>query len=177
MRNPIRFQYLFKFASPAALAFAAALLCAHSARAQTNFGSPDDIVVQGDFDGDGNLDYAVWRPASGTWFVVQSSNGQQITQDRGLWTMFRYPEMTTAMEEPISRCGGRRMALGTSFPAAIPPRLLTVQLGLQGDIPVPGNFGQYRKDRLRGVVSIKWTWYVLPSGGAAPFTEQFGPVR
>src|SRR4051812_43979762 len=84
MPKSIYFDRIFKFVSPAMLASAAAVFCAYPAVAQVNFGTADDILVQGDFDGDGNLDYAQWTPASGTWSVVQSSNGQQITQDWGL---------------------------------------------------------------------------------------------
>jgi hypothetical protein len=44
------------------LAFVAALLYAHPALAQGSFETADDILVQGDFDGDSKLDYAFWRP-------------------------------------------------------------------------------------------------------------------
>ena len=34
-----------------------------------SFGSADDVLVPGDYDGDGATDVAVYRPSTGTWHV------------------------------------------------------------------------------------------------------------
>ncbi|MFN0278156.1 MAG: FG-GAP repeat domain-containing protein [Pyrinomonadaceae bacterium] len=39
------------------------------------WGENGDVPVPGDYDGDGKLDIAVWRPATGMWHMLQSSNG------------------------------------------------------------------------------------------------------
>ncbi|MFI9048403.1 matrixin family metalloprotease [Streptomyces sp. NPDC053427] len=36
-----------------------------------------DVPVPGDYDGDGTLDTAFWRPAEGSWFIQAGSGGQQ----------------------------------------------------------------------------------------------------
>lgn len=40
------------------------------------FGQAQDVAANEDFDGDGKTDIAVFRPSTGTWFILQSSNGQ-----------------------------------------------------------------------------------------------------
>jgi hypothetical protein len=42
------------------------------------------VRVTGDYDGDGKTDYAVWRPTTGVWYVILSSNpGSPLHVDLG----------------------------------------------------------------------------------------------
>ena len=50
------------------------------------WGTGGDVPARGDFDGDGRLDAAVFRPSTATWYIRQSSNGQLRTEQFGLAT-------------------------------------------------------------------------------------------
>jgi hypothetical protein len=79
-----RFSRMGAVSKPAVLCAATFLLSSFAAWAQTPQGQASDIRVVGDFDGDGSLDQAVWRPFDATWYVVPSSNpGSPIQQQWG----------------------------------------------------------------------------------------------
>ena len=40
------------------------------------FGNPGDIPLARDYDGNGSVDLAIFRPSTGTWWWIQSSNGE-----------------------------------------------------------------------------------------------------
>jgi hypothetical protein len=50
------------------------------------------VSVISDYDGDGLTDYAVWRPASGIWYILNSANGGVTVQQWGLTGDVPVPE-------------------------------------------------------------------------------------
>lgn len=135
---------LVRFVKSAALPFSVALLCAYPAIAQGTFGGTGDIRVYGDFDGDGKLDYAFFRPGTGTWYVrffVAPNNLE--TLQFGLPGDIPVPADYDG--DGITDYAVWRPFDGTwhIFPShtQVPQ---TVQFGLNGDIPIVGTFDAAR---------------------------------
>jgi hypothetical protein len=64
----------------------------------TSIGHPGDVPVQGDYDGDGISDIAMYSPSTGTWQIVRSGTGSMtlpcIVRPRAIGTFF---EVQTAV--------------------------------------------------------------------------------
>jgi len=45
----------------------------------TQWGVPSDLPTPGDYDGDGKMDIAVWRPTEGIWFILPSNSPGSYT--------------------------------------------------------------------------------------------------
>jgi hypothetical protein len=52
----------------------------HYTSTSSPFGGATDIPLVGDVDGDGMSDLVVWRPSTGQWFWLRSSNGWNTSQ-------------------------------------------------------------------------------------------------
>ena len=49
--------------------------CGTAGRPEAAWGTPGDIPILGDWNGDGKADFTVWRPTSGVWFTQYTIGG------------------------------------------------------------------------------------------------------
>jgi hypothetical protein len=131
---------LVRFVKSAALPLSVALLCAYPALAQGTFGGTGDIRVYGDFDGDGKLDYAFFRPTTGTWYVRFFQAPTTLdTLQFGLPGDIPVPADYDG--DGITDYAVWRPSEGTwyVFPSHTQAQY-AVQFGLPGDIPLIGSY-------------------------------------
>jgi FG-GAP-like repeat len=130
---------LVRFVKSAALPLSAVLLCAYPAIAQGTFGGTGDIRVYGDFDGDGKLDYAFFRPSTGVWYVRFFSVPNTLqTLQYGLPGDIPVPADYDG--DGITDYAVWRPSNGTWYINPIHTAAYSVQFGLPGDIPLVGSY-------------------------------------
>ncbi|WNG36806.1 hypothetical protein F0U61_26375 [Archangium violaceum] len=137
-----------------------------------NYGpSRGEIPVSGDYDGDGRTDYALWRPADGTWNIISSATGARTTTQfgqNGDTPLSGDFDGDSKSDLAVFR-SGTFYVLQSSTGATS-----TVTWGSSGDVVVPGDFDG---DDLYDYAVWKpsnGTWYIKYSSNIASTTQQWG---
>ncbi len=103
------------------------------------WGATGDKPLYGDFDGDGKLDAAIFRPSTATWYIRQSSNGQLLQATFGTSTDIPVPadydgdgKANIAIFRPSTGYWYTSQNPATNYGAII--------FGTNGDLPVPADY-------------------------------------
>ena len=140
--------------------------------------APDSgsITAQGDFDGDGKADIAIFRPASGTWYIIPSSNpGTPIVQSWGLNGDIPVPGDYDG--DGKTDFAVWRPSTGTWYiiPSSNPGTPIVQSWGLNGDIPVPGDYDGDRKTDFAVWRPSTGQWFIIPSSNpGTPIVQSWG---
>lgn len=135
------------------------------------FGGVGDIPAVADFDGDGKVDIAVFRPSVGVWFISRSSDGNIDYVSFGLPGDIPFPadydgdnRADIALFRPST---GVWYLLQSSLGFA------AAQFGLADDIPVTGDYDGDGRDDIAVFRPSTGVWYIARSSGGF-LISQFG---
>jgi hypothetical protein len=133
-------------------------------------GSTDKPKV--DFDGDGITDIAVFRPSSGTWFMLRSSTSSFLAFQ---WQNGDLPATGDFDGDGISDFSVFRPAGGNWFILRSKDNVfVATQFGQNGDQPASGD---YDGDGIADLAVFRpsvGTWFIIQSGNGQFRAQQFG---
>lgn len=126
------------------------------------WGVSGDQPVRGDFDGDGRLDAAIFRPSNSIWYVLQSSNSQPLFQNWGLASDQRVQadydgdgRTNFAVFRPSNGVWYILDSTGTP---------IYRQWGASGDTPVPADYNGDGKAEVAIYRPSEQRWYIPQYG-------------
>jgi hypothetical protein len=130
---------------------------------------------QVDYDGDGNTDYAVWRPSTGQWMILQTASNTLRTQQWGGGSFGDVPVPGDYDGDGKSDLAVFRAPTGGWYVLKSSDNsLFGVQWGASGDKPVPGDYDADGKTDVAVFRPSDGGWYILRSSDGALSVFVFG---
>lgn len=135
------------------------------------WGVNGDKPVNGDFDGDGKLDAAVFRPSDGNWYIRQSSNGAFRVEQWGLGTDRLVPadyDNDGKTDLAVFRNGSWFIRNSSNN------QIVSTQFGTGTDVIVQGDWDGDGRDDISVWRPSDGNWYRINSGNGSFSAFQFG---
>lgn len=126
------------------------------------WGAAGDKPVVGDYDGDGKLDAAVFRPSNSQWYILRSSNNQFFAVQFGQATDILTPADYNG--DGVTDFGVFRPSNGTWYYSSSQTNpsvnFTGIQFGQSGDLPVPADYDGDRKADVAVFHPSNGIWYL-----------------
>src|SRR5215213_4942729 len=147
-----------------------------SLQAAQQWGANGDIIVQGDYDGDGKTDFCVFRPSDNSWYVVKSSDGN--------WYGVQFAA-SGDIPVPADYDGDGKTDIGVYRPSngtwyaiksSDPNNYLIQQFGLSTDKPAPADYDGDGKADIGVWRASNSTFYSLKSSNGQLHAAEFQQI-
>jgi hypothetical protein len=124
-----------------------------------------------DFDADGKVDITVWRPGTGTWYVLASGTpGTYSAIQWGLPSDVPVSGDYDADAKTDIAVWRPETGIWYVLPSNMPGTYSSTQWGLPSDLPVPGDYDGDGRADLAVWRPDTGIWYILPSGAPGTYT-------
>lgn len=139
------------------------------------FGANADIPVAADYNRNGTTDFAVWRPATGSWFVTDSVTGEFGGAQWGNGDLGDIPVVGDFDGDGVSDITVWRPETGVWYSLLSGDASVKITgFGMPEDIPVIGDYDGDRKSDVAIWRPSTGSWYVSRSSDGGFQGMQFG---
>ena len=147
------------------------------------WGIDGDVRVPADYDGDGSNDVAVWRPSTGDWHILRTSDGATMSIKFGQTSLYRtggiedIPVPADFDGDGIADIAVWRPTDGKWYVLTSRSRFKVVTsslLGRPGDVPVPADYDGDRRVDAAVFRATENRWHIAESASGKVSTREFG---